>query len=359
MRFLLGFLVLPAVAVLIAGCGSEDTDPGSDVPDTGLTAVKSYLTDHTADLADAATRIEAAAETYYGLAKSNGFNYRKLMKQDCKAVGAALGDARNAYIRANPYYEEMEAIIAGIPRMAQYHTDIDGGTDASVPENAVSFNLKLRDGTVLKQPGSLFFLLETSLFGTNDELVVEGVKPDLDCDGKARFGEGLPEAATLRSVAGEFSRQADDLDADAQEIVISESDAFTVVAIVTPTMDSFFDQWKRSSFVAGQGRQEEPAFVATSRLSDIADVLTGVSFTYDEIRPLIAAEDEDRAEVIAAGIDDLLARAENLRDREAAGEKFTSTEAEDLGAEMQLRAERIADQVTRAAADAGIEIQES
>jgi hypothetical protein len=98
--------------------------------------------------------------------------------------------------------------------------------------------------------------------------------------------------------------------------------------------------------------------VATSRLSDIADILTGINFTYDEIEPLIAEENPDQAAQTAAELSDLLARAEDLRDREAGGEKFTAAQADQLGAEMQAQAEKIAGQVTQAAKDIGVEIQE-
>ena len=58
----------------------------------------------------------------------------------------------------------------------------------------------------MKQPGNLFFLLETSLYGTNEDLVVKGVKPDVNCDGKVEFGEGLPDAAIFKASADEFNR---------------------------------------------------------------------------------------------------------------------------------------------------------
>ena len=35
----------------------------------------------------------------------------------------------------------MEGIVAGVPRLAQYDVDIDAGSDASTPEDAVSFSL--------------------------------------------------------------------------------------------------------------------------------------------------------------------------------------------------------------------------
>lgn len=352
-------LAVPALAaVLLAGCGSDDSSSGGDEPDAGLTAVKSYLTDHSADLVAQTSELKTAGNAYFDLAKANNFNYAKLLKQDGKAVNAALTDAKDAFIKANPAYEEMEGIVAGIPRTAQYDTDIDAGSDASDPESAVSFNLTLPNGEVMKQPGNLFFLVETSLYGTNDELTVKGVKPDVNGDGKVEFGEGLPEANAFKAAVDELNKQATDLDQDAGEIVITPSDAFTAITVMTPTMSEYFEQWKLSSFVAGEGDQEEPGFVATSRLSDIADILTGIDFTYDEIEPLIAEENVDQAEQTAAELAELLATAEDLRDREAAGEKFTARQADQLGAELQARAERIAGQVTQAAKNLGIEIQE-
>ena len=355
----LALLAVPVVAAaFITGCGSDDSSSDSDQPDAGLTAVKSYLTEHTADLVARTDELKTAGNAYYDLAKASDFNYARLLKNECESVDAALTDAKNAFVKANPAYEEMEGIVAGIPRTAQYDTDIDAGSDASDPESAVSFNLTLPNGEVMEQPGNLFFLIETSLYGTNEDLIVKGVKPDVDCDGKVAFGEGLPEANAFKASVDEINKQAKDLDKDAQEIVITPSDAFTAITVMTPTMSEYFEQWKLSSFVAGEGKADEAGFVATSRLSDIADILTGINFTYEEIEPLIAEKNADQAEQTAAELANLLSTSEDLRDREAAGEKFTARQADQLGAEMQARAERIAGQVTQAARDLDIEIQE-
>lgn len=345
-------------ALVLAGCGSTDIDPQNDVPDMGLTPVKSYLTEHSADLALAADRLRTEADAYFRLARKNGFNYRRLLKRDCPEVDLTLTAARNALIKAKPAYEEMRAIVAGIPRTAQYDTDLAAGTDADDPESAVSFNLNLADDMVMRQPGNLIFLLETSLYGTNQAVVAEGVNPDVNCDGRVDFGEGLPDGKIFKVAAAEFARQTGNLDSDAREIVISESDAFTAVAAMTPTMSEYFGEWRRSAYVAGENEREEDGFVATSRLSDVADILTGILFTYGEIRPLIAEENEDRAERIGTGLKDLLIRAEDLRDREAAGESFTPEQADELGVGMQARAEAIAAQVIRAAEELGIRIQD-
>ena len=158
-----------AAAGLIAGCGGGDDDGSSS---TELTATKTFLTDHTADLVKHTTVMQEAADEYYALAESSGFDYEKMLADKCDAVDASLTKAKGAFVEANPNYEQMEGIVAGIPRTAQYDTDIDAGSDASDPENAVSFNLTLSNGGVVKQPGNLFFLIETSLYGTNEELIV-------------------------------------------------------------------------------------------------------------------------------------------------------------------------------------------
>ena len=89
-----------------------------------------------------------------------------------------------------------------------------------------------------------------------------------------------------------------------------------------------------------RGRRRSSGFVAASRLSDIADILEGILFTYDEIEPMIAEEDPQQAEQTGQQLSDLLAYVEDLRDREADGEKFTAEEADTLGSEAQARPRR-------------------
>ncbi len=357
------FLCVLAMGAAGAGCGEDDDDTTTAASQSGqagqLAAVKDYLTEHSADLAAQAERMEEIGERYYDLAEAAGFDYAQLLKRDCAKVDELLTDAKAVFVEANPAYEEMEGIVAGVPRLSHYDVDIDAGSDASDPESAVSFSLTLEDGTKLKQPGNLFFLMETALWGTNPDLLAKGVKPDVDCDGKVAFGEGLPDAAIFKAATEEFADQAEQLDEDAREFEPTPSDALTAIVVMTPTMSEYFGQWKNTAFVAGKGDQKEQSFVATSRLSDIADILEGIAFTYDEIEPQIAAESPQQAKQTARELDQLLAFAADLRDREAAGERFTPKQADQLGSEAQARAEAIAGQVTQAAQQMGIELQES
>jgi hypothetical protein len=357
----LAVLCVVGAGAVGAGCGSDDGDSTTEAASDGgqLAAVKDYLVDHSAQLTEQADRMEQIGSEYYDLAAAVDFDYAKLLDEQCAEVDELLGEAKDVFVTANPAYEEMEGIVAGVPRLSHYDVDIDAGSDASDPESAVSFSLTLEDGTKLKQPGNLFFLMETSLWGTNPDLIAKDVKPDVNCDGKVEFGEGLPDAPTFKAATAEFAAQAQALDADAQEFEPTPSDALTAIVVMTPTMSEYFGQWKNTAFVAGKGKQQEASFVATSRLSDIADILEGIAFTYAEIEPQIAAESPQQAKQTKRELNQLLEFAADLRDREADGEQFTPKQADQLGSEAQARAEAIAGQVTQSAQQLDIELQES
>jgi Imelysin len=349
-----------AAALFVAGCGDDDdesTTTAADATGSELAAIKGYLTEHSAELAAQTEILKQQAEHYFELAEAADFDYEQLLNENRAEVERILAAGQEAYRAANPAYEEMEGIVAGVPRLAQYDVDIDAGSDASDPENAVSFSLELPDGEVLKQPGNFMFLTETSWFATNEDFLADGVKGDVDGDGDVSFGEGLPDANFLVAAMRSFDQMADELDADAQEFEPTPSDAFTAITVMTPTMSEYFEAWKASRFVAGGGTSAE--FAAASRLSDIADILEGIVFTYDEVEPQIAAESPQQADQTGTALNDLLAYVEDLRDREEQGEKFTAEQADTLGSEAQRQAEAIAGQVAQAAQRLGIELQEA
>ncbi len=210
----------------------------------------------------------------------------------------------------------MEGIVAGVPRLAQYDVDIDAGADASDPENAVSFSLELPDGETLKQPGNLFFVTETSLYGTNPDFLAKGVDAGRRRRRQGGVRRGRPGREHLRRRGARVRRAwRTSLDADAQEFEPTPSDAFTAITVMTPTMSEYFEAWKNSRFIAGEDATEL-GFVAASRLSDIADILEGIVFTYDEIEPQIAEESPQQAEQTGKALKDLLAYVEDIRDRE-------------------------------------------
>ena len=354
-------IVAAGTALLLTACGDDD-DEATDEPaavDVGgeLGAIKAYLTEHSAELAAQTEILMEQGERYYELAEAADFDYDALMKESGDEVEEIMATSKEAFQAANPAYEEMEGIVAGVPRLAQYDVDIDAGADASDPENAVSFSLERPDGEVLKQPGNMFFVVETSLYGTNPDFLAKTAQ-DVDGDGKEEFGEGIPDANTYVAAVRKFDELADSLDADAQAFEPTPSDAFTAITVMTPTMSEYFEAWKNSRFIAGEDASEL-GFVAASRLSDIADILEGIVFTYDEIEPQIAEESPQQAEQTGKALNDLLAYVEDIRDREEGGEKFTAEQADTLGSEAQRQAEAVAGQVAQAAQRLGIELQEA
>ncbi len=351
-------LAAMALAVPVAGCGDGEGDEATAETATAeLQPVKGYLTDHSDELVEQVEALKHSGDEYYALAESVDFDYGRLLEEHGDEVEEILGESKEAFVEANPAYEQMEGIVAGVPRLAQYDVDIDAGSDASTPEDAVSFTLTTPAGKQLEQPGNLFFLTETALYGTNPELQAKGAEPDVDGDGKVEFGEGLPDADTYKATLDEFEEQAKSLDEDAQEFEPTPSDALTSIVVMTPTMSEYFEAWKNSRFIAGEGA-EELGFVATSRLSDIADILGGILVTYDGIEPMIAEENPQQARQTRKELQSLVAFAADLRDREAAGEKFSAKQADALGAQAQAQAEAIAGQVTQAAKQLEVELQE-
>jgi len=122
-------------------------------------------------------------------------------------------------------------------------------------------------------------------------------------------------------------------------------------------MSEYFEAWKNSRFIAGEDA-EELGFVATSRLADIADILGGILVTYGGIEPAIAGQNPQQAKQTRAELRNLVEFAADLRDREAEGEQFTAKQADALGAQAQSQAETIAGQVTQAAEQLEVELQE-
>jgi hypothetical protein len=350
---------LAIAAPLAAGCGGgNEGATATGAENAQLAPVKTYLTDHSAELVEQVEELSDNADRYYELAQSVDFDHGRLLDEHRDEVAAILDESKDVFVVANPAYEEMEGIVAGVPRLAHYDVDIDAGSDASTPEDAVSFTLTTPDGRQLKQPGNLFFLTETALYGTNPDVAARGVEPDVDGDGEVEFGEGLPDANVYRATLDEFERQAKSLDADAQELEPTPSDALTSIVVMTPTMSEYFEAWKNSRFIAGEGASEQ-GFVATSRLSDITDILGGILVTYNGIEPMIAGENPAQAKQTKQELRSLVDFASDLRDREAGGEKFTAKQADALGAQAQAQAEAIAGQVTQAAKQLEIELQES
>jgi hypothetical protein len=355
--------VLIAAALSLAACGDEDSgssDGGDQTAaatrDADLAAIKGYLLDHTERLVNDTEEIRAGAEDYYRLAKAADFDYAQLLEDNREEVRGLVEDAQAAFAKANPSYEEMEGVVAGVPSLAEYDVIIDAGGDASEPENAVPFDIETPAGRTLEQPGNFNYLIETTAYGTEPRFQAKGVEPDLDGDGKAEFGESLPDADFYVAAARDFEKYAKELDAAARDWEPTTGDALTALVVMTPTMSEYFAAWKNSRFIAGD-KATEKAFVAASRLQDISDILGGLVLVYDNVQPVVAKADRQQARQTEQSLAQLHGFAAGLLAKEKAGRKFTAEEADTLGSQAQERAEAIAGQITQAAAKLNIEIE--
>jgi hypothetical protein len=341
---------IAVLAVLVAAALASEVAVAAPQPQ--LRGVKQYLLRHTTQLRGFTADFQAAANRYYGAARAARFDYAK--------VGRKLPARRDllrlkaVWVHGNPLYERVEGIVAGTPSLAVYDVILDAGSSAADdPASAVPFDLKLRDGRVLRKPGNLYNLTEGMLWGTVPTLVE--ARADLDGDGKREFGEVLPDADALLAAADAFVLYAGKLDRAARAWTPTPSDAFTAVVVMVPTMSEYFGQWKTSRFVLGERARAE-SFNVVSRLSDIGDILGGLRVIYAGIHPAIAKASAAQATQTKRDLDALYAYVGNLRAQERSGRRFTPQQADVLGREAQERGTAIAGQVSQAAARLRVEI---
>jgi hypothetical protein len=356
-----------AVAAL-AACGGDDGSAGEETisaptttetrPSADLSGVKDYILEHSGLLMGFTADFKEDAQAYHDLAEAAGFDYVALWNETGDEVATLLEHMKADWIAGNPYYERMEGPVAGTPSLAEYDVILDAGSSAAEdPESAVPFDLTLSDGRTVEQPGNLFNLTEGALWGTVPEGLPQSTPADLDGDGTEEFGEVLPDAPFLLAATEAFDKYAAELAASAEAWEPSESDAFTALVVMVPTMSEYFGQWKESRFVLG-AESEAESFNVVSRLSDINDILTGLEVIFAGVEERLAEVDPAQAEQTGRELTDLGAFVEDLYAREESGERFEPEQAEVLGTEAQDRATAVAGQVSQAAAELGVTIEQ-
>ena len=92
-----------------------------------LSAIKSYLLTNVAELQANTARLANAAEAYYALAETAGFDYAALWADQRADVVSTLTEARDAWLIASPLYEQVEGVVAGVPSLAEYDVILDAG----------------------------------------------------------------------------------------------------------------------------------------------------------------------------------------------------------------------------------------
>lgn len=322
-----------------------------------LNGIKTYLVGQTAKLKAATGALKATSDQYFELAKKNNFDYAALFASDKDAAIKLVQTAREQWTTASPTYEQMEGIVAGVPSLAQFDVNLDAGASkAEGGDGVVDFDITLPDGRVLEKPGNLFGVNESTLWGTFDEFKAKG-EFDFDGNGKADFGESLPDANVLKGAADLLNDYATKLETAAQAWVPTEADAFQSLVTMIPTMSEYFESWKSSRFVSGDASTQRD-FVAISRLADIQDILSSLQVVHTNVSPLIASKNAAEDAAIGKGLNDLKTFVADVYAKEQAGKKYTAEEADLLGKEAQDRATAVTGKVSQVAAQLGIKVSE-
>jgi hypothetical protein len=350
---------------LLAACGTATTavptSPATEAPSTtsaaDLNGVKIYVEGKADALSTEIGKMQAASNAYYDLAKAAGFDYATLWAEKPDEVLAALKDARAAFIAANPEYEQMEGVVAGVPSLSEYDVILDAGTSgADSPEDAVPFDVTLPDGRVLEKPGNLFEVTEATLWGTDPQFIVADIHPDFDGNGKQDLGDTLPDANVLKGLVDLFVKYTDDLKASAAAWEPTEAEAFGALVANVPTFADFIEGWKNSRMVQGD-KSTERGFVATSRLKDLSDNILSWQTIYAGLSPAVKSVAPEEDEQITNDLAELQKYVSDLYAQEQGGKRFTPEEADTFSAEGQNRATAIAGQIAQVAARLGIELE--
>lgn len=351
---------LIACLVLLSACVAPSPRPAAPAqaaPDVNLDGIKSYLLDQAGALKSSTAALKVQSDRYYDLAAAAGLDYGRLWQDQRASVIPVIEAARSAWIEASPQYEKMEGIVAGTPTLAQFDLILDAGASREEdPENAVPFDLKLPDGRVLAQPGNLFGVTESTLWGTYPAYRAP-VEADWNQDGAVEFGETLPDAAVLKASVDALDSYAGQLLASAQSWTPSVPDAFRALIVMVPTMNEYFASWRASRFVAG-GASTQRDFVAISRLADMEDILGGLQIVYAQVRPLVATVNPAQSQQIESGLSNLKLFVASVHQQEMSGKRFSAEDADLLGAEAQNRATAITGQLVQAAGQLGLAIEE-
>ncbi|MCC6801273.1 MAG: EfeM/EfeO family lipoprotein [Anaerolineae bacterium] len=311
----------------------------------GVDATKTYLIEHGGTMLEHVTQIQADAAAYFDILEAADFDYEAAWDANQADLTQLVSDARDEFILAHNDYENIEGIVAGVPSLADFDVWIDAGPlGAEDPESAYDWTLTLDDRRSFEKPGNIFhWLLETTLWGTQPDH--SGARVDFDDNGADERGDALPDAHYFLAIANAFVDATTQLNESIAAWEPTLEDSFTALATMIPTMGDYFQEWKNSTFVAG----DDPRFVAQSRLVDVKGIATSLSVIYGNVGADVTGQDATLNDQIDAGFTDLLAFLDETYAEEQSGKEFSAEQADALGEQAQSKADSLAALVGQAA----------
>jgi hypothetical protein len=354
LAFALSATALPIASAQDATPAASSTSPVA-LEDLQLEAIKTYLIDHVDKIVAGNAEVLTFAQEYYDLAKSYDFDYQKLWDEHGDELVPKIEQARQQWADdSSGNYELSEGIVAGVPSLAYFDLMLDAGpSGAEDPANALDNEVTLPDGTKIDRPGSFYHhITEPALYGTSPDF--PGFEADFDGNGTHEIGEVLPDANFLLGGMQALSQGTLDLQQAVAEWEPNPQDAFTALLTMVPTMNGYFDDWKNSPFVLGEASTAE-AFVAVSRLVDVAGILNGLVVTYANVKPAVVGANLELAEQIDAGLAEMMSFVTDIHTQEDAGTRFTPEQADIFAGQIEEMSAASAGQITQAMALLGIE----
>jgi hypothetical protein len=322
-----------------------------------LGSVKNYLLERLVTQKVHTQALVSAANRYYDIANTAGFDYGKIAAGSAPAIRSALTEARLAWQKASPVYESVEGIVAGVELLADYDLNLDAGASkAEGGEAIVGFDLKLSNGKTLEKPGNIFGVSESALWGTFKDFS-SGVRFDVDGDGKIGFGDHLPEANVLRAAAEKLDALTGELITTAKTWQPTQQDVFGALAANVPTAAPvFLDRWKTSRFVLGD-KSTKRDFVVISSLSDLVGNIASWQKLYGGVASLVQSKNAALDKQISEGLSGLKGWTEKLLSQEAK-RRFNPEQAELIYKEGDNRATAITGKIVQAAALLGVKVEQ-
>jgi len=356
LRFILSAMIISLLA--LSACSKpavEESDEVSVGSEVDLAPVKDYTLRNAQQMKGNTQLLAANAKAYFELIEKNNFDYGAAFSASMDEMIDLTEDLKKNWIDASTYYEFTEGIVAGVPSLADFDVWLDAGPSGEEdPVEARVWNLELKDGRTLENPGNFFHsLLEPAIWGTKEEFVA--LKTGYDGGQVPAVDFIFPDAYLLLAAAEGLDNAGGEMIAAVQDWDANLEDVFTALVTMIPTMNEYFGQWEASFFIAGNESKEQ-AFVGVSRLADIKGILNGLDVAYKNVSKLVEAKDPLLNQQILTGFFQLITYVDGIYLQEKNGKVFTAEQATQFGAEAQSMADSLTGQVAQAAALLGLKI---
>ena len=341
----------PARATAAVDPDAEPGPPPVPQVSAGGAGVKRYLMAVIASSRSGAADLRRDAGQYADLCRQYGSPSAAATAQP-QRVATLVHRCRNDYKRVDSYgYEYMEGIVAGVPSLIKYDVELDSGVPmkgAGVQDQVADITLNTPDATIDKQGSLNNFLIEPTVYGTNPLFVAAR---DVTLPGYSA-PINLPKPGLLVALADYAVDGYARLDHDARAWQPDDRTLFQAMFNMTPTLSSYFDDWKEAKKNGGSlgGR-----FVAVSRVSDMRGIMASTRLNWVSMEPKVTAKDPALSAQISKGYNQVMRFIDTIDARDARRPLAVQT-IDALGSQAKERADKLTVEVSQAAAELGMDV---